>query len=83
MTPDVPPPPNESTDDAEDLGQPLVELQDLPVEVDDRFVRQVRGRIERRVMTAELLGLAWTAPVTMLLEFIRIPFEALGRNRRS
>ena len=82
MTPDVPPP-GESNEDTDDLGDPLVELQDLPVKVDDKFVRQVRGRIERRIVTSEFLGLLWTAPLMMLLEFIRIPFETFDRNRRS
>ena len=83
MTTDTPPPNGESSRDTEDLGQPVAELLNLPLDVDDRFVRHVRGRIERRVVTGEFLGLAWTAPLMMLLEFIRIPFEAFGRDRRS
>lgn len=82
MTPDTPPPNGEPADETDDLGQPVAELQDLQLEVGDRFVRQVRGRIERRVVMGEFLSLAWTAPLMMLLEFIRIPFEALGRDRR-
>ena len=81
--PDTPPPNGEPSSDTEDLGQPVTELQDLPLDVGDRFVRHVRGRIERRVVAGEFLGLAWTAPMMMLLEFIRIPFEAFGRDRRS
>jgi hypothetical protein len=83
MTPDTPLPSDGSSDDGEDLGEPVTELQDLPLVVDERFARQVRGRIERRVITGEILTLAWTAPLMMLLEFIRIPFEAFGRDRRS
>jgi len=83
VTPDTPPPSGESSTDTEDLGQPIAELQDLPLHVSDRFIRRVRGKIERRVIAGEFLGLAWTAPLMMLLEFIRIPFEAFGQGRRS
>jgi len=76
------PPPNEPDADVDDLGAPITELQDLPVEVSQRFVQHVRGRIERRVVTADILDLVWTAPLMMLLEFLRIPFEAFGRDRR-
>ncbi|MFN7984770.1 MAG: hypothetical protein U0Q11_23245 [Vicinamibacterales bacterium] len=81
MSPDAAPPGNPGTD-ADDLGEPIAELQNLPVDVSQRFVHHVRGRIERRVVTADILDLAWTAPLMMLLEFLRIPFEAFGRDRR-
>ena len=79
MTPDSPPP----SDHDEDLGEPISELQDLPLPVDDRFGRQVRNRIERRLVTTEFLDLAWTAPLMMFLEFLRIPLDVFGGNRRS
>lgn len=82
MTPDTPPPNDEPLADTDDLGAPVAELQDLSLEVSDRFVRRVRGKIERRVVAGEFLGLVWTAPIMMLLEFLRIPFEAFGRSRR-
>lgn len=68
--------------DDTDLGEPVSELRDLSLAVDDRFGRRVRGRLERRVLAGELLGLAWTAPLMMLLEFLRIPFELLQGKRR-
>ena len=68
-------------DDTE-LGDPVTELRDLSLAVDDRFGRRVRGRLERRVLTGELLGLAWAAPLLTFLEFLRIPFELfLGKRR--
>lgn len=82
MTPDAAVPGGESTSEDPDMGDPLVELQDLSLAVDDRFGRRVRGRIERRVLTAEFLGLAWMAPITMLFEFLRLPFELLVGKRR-
>lgn len=68
--------------DDTDLGEPVTELRDLSLPVDDRFGRRVRGRIERRVLAGELLGLAWTAPLMTFLEFLRIPFELLLGRRR-
>jgi hypothetical protein len=65
-----------------DTGDPVVELRDLSLSVDDRFGRRLRDRIERRVLAGELLGLAWTAPLMMLLEFLRVPFELLVGKRR-
>lgn len=81
MSPEAPPPGSPAAD-ADDMGDPITELQDLPVDVSQRFVHHVRGRIERRVVTADILDLVWTAPLMMLLEFLRIPFEAFGRDRR-
>jgi len=82
LTPDASVPGGGSTAEDTDMGDPLVELQDLSLAVDDRFGRRVRGRIERRVLTAEFLGLAWTAPILMLFEFLRMPFELLVGKRR-
>lgn len=61
--------------DEPDLGAPVTELQDLSLAVNDRFARRVRGRIERRTLGGEFLGLAWTAPAMTLLELLRVPFE--------
>lgn len=68
--------------DDTDLGEPVTEIRDLSLAVDDRFSRRVRGRVERRLLAGELLGLAWTAPLMMLLEFLRVPFELLLGKRR-
>jgi hypothetical protein len=64
-----------------DLGQPVTELRDVTLGVGDQFATRVRGRIERRVLTGEFLELLWTAPLTMLLEFLRWPFELFRRGR--
>ena len=80
-------PPGSGSDDQTpgsdtDLGEPVSELRDLSLAVDDRFSRRVRGRLERRLLAGEFLSLAWTAPLMTLLEFLRIPFELfLGRRR--
>ncbi len=67
----------------DDVGEPVIELRDLSLAVDERFGRRVRGRIDRRVLTGEFVGLAWTAPILVVLEFLRVPFELLaGKPRR-
>jgi hypothetical protein len=82
VTPQTPGPGDESPLDDGDLGEPVAELRDLSLSVDDRFGRRVRGRIERSVLAGELIGLAWTAPMMMLLELLRVPFELLMGKRR-
>lgn len=82
MTPDVPGPGGEPPVDDSDLGDPVVELRDLSLSTSDQFGRRVRGRIERRRLAGEFIGLAWIAPVTMLLELLRVPFELLAGKKR-
>ena len=72
-------------DDADDdpsLGSPLTELREMSLVLGDRFAGRVRGRIERRMLTGEVLELLCIAPLTMLLEFLRWPLEALSRDRQ-
>lgn len=66
----------------EELGEPIAELRDVALPLSDRFADRVRGRIERRVLTGDFLELFWSAPLTMLLEFLRWPFDA-ARDRRG
>jgi hypothetical protein len=64
-----------------DLGEPVTELREVSLRLGDQFAARVRGRVERRVLTGEFLELIWTAPLTMLLEFLRWPFELFRRGR--
>ena len=64
-----------------DLGEPVTELREVSLRLGDQFSARVRGRVERRVLTGEFLELIWTAPLTMLLEFLRWPFELFRRGR--
>lgn len=68
-------------DDA-DLGAPVAELRDVSWPLGERFAGRVRGRIERRVLAGESLELLWTAPLAMLLEFLRWPFELFADRRK-
>lgn len=69
--------------DDREAGEPIAELRDLSMAVDERFGQRVQGKIERRVLAGEFLGLAWAAPWMMLLEFLRAPFELLGERRQK
>ncbi len=69
----------------DDLGEPVAELAQLTWQSGDAFGRKVTGSIERRILTGRLLDVAWTAPLVILLEFLRVPFESLrssGHRRR-
>jgi len=76
-------PPPESPDDPSDLGEPIAELADLGWTPGSRFANKVTGGIERRLLTGRLLDVAWTAPLLVLIEFLRVPFESLSTNRRK
>jgi len=69
-------------DEEAGLGEPVVALRHLSLDVDQGFGRRIRGRIERRHLAGDLIGLAWTAPVVMLFELLRAPFEWLAGTRR-
>lgn len=71
---------DEDTNDAE-TGEPIAELADLGAEVRSGFVGRVRRRIDRRELTGQLLGFSWTAPFTILIEFLGMIFEMLGLAR--
>jgi hypothetical protein len=79
MTPDDPKPTGPDEEDPA-LGAPVTELRDVSFGVGDQFATRVRGRIERRVLAGEVIELIWTAPLTMVLEFLRWPFELFRRR---
>jgi hypothetical protein len=76
-------PPPEPVDDPVDLGEPIAELADLGWSPGARFNDKVTGGIERRLLTGRLLDVAWSAPLMVLLELLRIPFESLSASRRE
>jgi hypothetical protein len=82
VTPDTPGAGDESPVEEDDMGEPVVELRELSLSSDDRFGRRVHRRIERRILAGEFIVLAWTAPMMMLLELLRVPFELLVGKRR-
>lgn len=75
MTPDPDVPGNGHSGEDAELGPPITELRGVEWPVRDRFDVRVRGRIERRVLGGTFLELFWTAPVRMLLEFLRWPYD--------
>ena len=81
MTPEAPANAADPLDDAE-LGPPIAELRDLSLPLGTTFPDRVRGRIERRLITGELLELAWTAPLMVLIELLQAPLQLLRGRRR-
>lgn len=65
------------------LGEPVAELEDLAWQAGDDFGRKVTGRIERRLLTGSFLDMAWTGPLMVILELLRVPFEMFSGNRRT
>ncbi|MDH4065238.1 MAG: hypothetical protein OEW19_12625 [Acidobacteriota bacterium] len=70
-------------EDPGDLGAPVEALRDLALDVGGEFGPRVRRRIERRVLGSDLVELAWTAPLTVVLELLRAPFEWFQRGPKS
>ena len=65
-----------------DLGAPVAELRDLSLPLGSAFPDKVRGRIERRLLAGELIGLVWAAPLAVLLELLQAPMQFLMGRRR-
>jgi hypothetical protein len=72
-----------TTPDDDDLGEPIDGLKDLSLPLDPQFSRRVRGSIERRLLAGELLSLAWAAPLAVLMELLRAPFEQFAGRKRE
>ena len=68
----------------EELGEPLAELRNLAEEPSGGFVRRIHGAIQRRVLTGHLLDLGWSAPLTILREYVNVIAESLrGQGNRE
>jgi hypothetical protein len=61
--------------DDDELGSPIAELSTVDWPVDTGFDDRVRRRIERRLLGGSVLEVLWTAPLAVLLEFLRWPFD--------
>ena len=59
-------------------GRTIRELADLQVEVRSGFLRRVRRRIDRRMVTSQLLSASWHVPAAILLEFLGMIFGLFG-----
>ena len=64
-----------------DTGEPIEQLADLQVAPRRGFLGRVRKRIERRRLSAEVTRLAWSAPITVLLELLDALFQTLAGDR--
>jgi hypothetical protein len=66
----------------DDVDAPVEPLQDFALADDERFVDRVGRRIERRLLSNELLTVAWHAPLATALELLRVPFAWKDAARR-
>lgn len=68
-----------------EMGEPVAELAQLGWQARPNFDRRVTNGIERRLLTGRLLDVAWSAPLMVLLELLRVPFESFSGslNRRE
>ena len=83
---DIPPTAGDGTDEgageaAADPGPPVEPLQDFTLPDDEAFVGRVGRRLERRLLTNELLTFAWHAPVAAALEWLTLPFAWKSSRR--
>lgn len=76
-------------DDGEQRDErPIEVLDDLELETDERFVRNVRNKIDRRLTSNQLLSLGWEIPRLVVMEFvvmvleIVLPADRRGKDRR-
>jgi hypothetical protein len=67
----------------DDLGEPVVELEQLSLTVRDRFGQRVRGGIERRLLAGHVLDLLWTGPIAVFLEFVGAALGLARSGRKS
>ncbi|MEM7050360.1 MAG: hypothetical protein AAF604_11910 [Acidobacteriota bacterium] len=63
-------------DDA--MGEPISLLGDLREPPREGFVEQVRQRIERRHLAADLVGLSWSAVTQITRELLGATFDLMG-----
>jgi hypothetical protein len=70
--------PPDGPEDGDDLGPPAIELQQLVSDPSPGFFDRIRTSIDRRVLTGQLFEQAWTAPLTVFLEFVGAVFGLIG-----
>ncbi len=69
---------------AEDEKDDLTpELQDLAWEAEPGLSAAVRRSIHRRLLSARATELTWSAPATVVLEFVRLVFQWLAQRNNQ
>ena len=61
-----------------DLGDPILELQELKEEVSSGFVARILSALQRRSLVGSLATMAWSASAQALLEFLEMIFSVFS-----
>lgn len=61
-------------DEDGEAGEPIAVLAQLRLQPGQKFHARLRGRIERRQVSADLARFAWEAPATVAIEILRAVF---------
>ncbi len=72
--------PNDTTDDTDDLGEPIAELGQLAEAPSAGFLERLRRSLQRRSLGSQLASLGWSGLGAVLLEFLRMIY-ALFENK--
>ena len=87
MTPESPDVPAGGSDaegpSDQDMGAPVTELATIEWAPTRNLSRGIRLRIERRLLSGDMVELSWTAALVALLELLRAPFELFKGTRSN
>ena len=57
-----------------DAGEPILELADFGHSPSRSFLDRLRGRLNRRMASSNVVSFAWHAPAAILIEFLKLIF---------
>lgn len=61
-----------------DTGEPIAALRDLQEPASDSFMGSLHGRIQRRLLAADIGRLTWTGVIEVVVEFFNLIFGLVG-----
>ncbi len=65
-------PPNDSSTDDQDPGQPIAILKEAAIAPSTDFIGRVRRKIHRRTTASQLATYSWHMPKVVLLEMVGV-----------
>ncbi len=66
-----------------DTGEPIAMLLDFAEEPAPAFIGRIRNALHRRLLASELVGLSWSTPVLVFLEYLKVIFGIFGVESRE
>jgi hypothetical protein len=75
----------DSADSADEIdpGEPVQILAELGAEPAPVFLDRIRSAIHRRILASDLTDLSWSAPLQVLLEYLKMALEIFYRPERG